>query len=773
MPDGTHGNRSARLPEFEALEARTLLSAVDNLPSIASLETPTNPVVVFETNLGDVYLELFPLDAPNTVANFLQYVQRGHYSETMVHRHQSNFVVQLGGYEYTDTNGLRRVFDETLAPVANEFGRSNQARTIAMAKFGGQPDSATNEWFINLSNNSSSLDNTAQPDNIDSGGFTVFGRVLGDASWAVVTAIRNLASRNLTTDPAFQGQVEDRALGRPLFRDANNFSTLTNTGTQDTANTAMNQFPTLGSFSGSFDAADQVRVTNAQIVKPQGSTSYYSQVLVYPEGYASFQSRMEIDLANTNASTATVQIVARYQVSTGLRDRTIFSGTLSANSSRTVVVHDTTNFDTSLVRKATPVAFEVYTSLPTTETDPKSVGATLNHFDYTGSFTESFFDITDAGQRSDTWDFAAIPASSKSYLTWQNTSDTATTVNVTFFISGQAPVSRTFNLGAYKRGGMRLANIPQLAALAEGTLVAARVTAGVDIVAAASSYFRTTVDDNGAAAGGERTFRSAVGAAGVPFGGSIEGIVGGVTRTATSSLTLAAFNSGPNAAVISLQAFRTSGAILTAVPAAFIMAAQSRAQVNLATVFPSIPVGESFTLRYTSTGPVALGAFFLDSSAAVEEATLTPVSTLTSDVLAFADGFTTVAGSVSSRETLTVFNPYAGRTMQANIAYVFSDGFVVTETVVLAELGGASFATESNTDVLAKVNSGSQFRNYSIIVRGSFVGDEELPLAVVAGLTRLDNRDTGSLDQVIAYGPSLVGDVFELDSSDFDPGIGG
>ncbi|MCC6285962.1 MAG: peptidylprolyl isomerase [Phycisphaerales bacterium] len=773
MPEGTLGNRFVRLPAFEALEPRTLLSAVDGLPSIASLETPTNPVVVFETTLGDVYLELFPLDAPNTVANFLQYVQRGHYSETLVHRHQSNFVVQLGGYEYTDTNGLRRVFDESLAPIANEFGRSNQARTIAMAKFGGQPDSATNEWFINLANNSSSLDNTAQPDNIDSGGFTVFGRILGDASWDVVTAIRNLTARNLTADPAFQGQVEDRALGRPLFRDANNFSTLTNTGTQDTANTAMNQFPTLGSFSGSFDAADQVKVLNAQIVKPQGSTSFYSQVLVYPEGYASFQSRMEIDLANTNDSTATVQIVARYEVSSGLRDRTIFSGTLSANSARTVVVHDTTNFGTSLVRKATPVAFEVYTSLPTTETDPQPVGAALNHFDYTGAFSESFFDISDDDQRSDTWDFAAVPASSKSYLVWQNTGDAATTVSVTFFISGQAPVSRTFNLGAYKRGGMRLANIPQLAAIAEGTVVAARITAGVDIVAAASSYFRTTVDDNGAAAGGERTFRSVVGAAGVPSGGSIEGIVSGLVRTASGTLTLAAFNAGPNAAVISLQAFRTNGSILTAVPAAFIMAAQSRAQVNLATVFPTIPLDESYTLRYTSTGPVALSALFLDSSTAMEEATLTPVSTRTSDALAFADGFTTVAGSVSTRETLTVFNPYAGRVLQANIAYVFSDGFVVTETVVLTELGGASFATEANVDVLAKVNSGEQFRNYSIIVRGSLVSVEDAPLAVVAGLTRLDNRDTGSLDQVIAYGPSLVGSIFDLDSTDFDPGLDG
>lgn len=773
MPEGTLGTHPSHRDSFEALEPRTLLSAVDNLPDISLLETSTNPVVVMETSLGDIYLELFPLDAPNTVANFLQYVQRGLYSETLVHRHQSNFVVQLGGYEYTDENGLRRVFDEALAPIANEFGRSNQARTIAMAKFGGQPDSATNEWFFNLRDNSASLDDTPQDDSIDSGGFTVFGRVLGDASWAVVQSITGLTVRNLSGDAAFQGQVEDLALGRPLFRDANGLSTLTDTGTPDTANGAMTQFPALGSFSGSFEAEDQVKVVNAQIVKPQGSTDYYSHVSVYPEGYASFQSRMEIDLANPSDATATVQIVARYEGRDGLRDRTIFSGTLAAGVSRTILVHDTTNFDTSLVRRATPVAFEVYTALSTSATVEEPVAASINHFDYSGAIGEAFFDISDSDLRSDTWDFAALPAAKCSYLVWQNTTDTDTTVSVNVLISGQAPITRTFNLAAYKRGGIDLSSIPQVAVLAEGTLISARVSAGVDIVAASSSYFLTTVDDNGGSPGGERTFRSAVGTAGVPGGGSVEGIYSGIVRPNQGSVTLAASNRGVTVAVISLQAFRADGSVLTAVPAAFIMGVQTRAQVNLATVFPTIPADEPYTLRYTSTAPVSLGLLMLNSAPEVEESTLEALAVRTGETLTFADGFTTQQGLVSTTEYLSIFNPYAVGRTQANVSFIFSDGAVVTTNVVLNPLGYTAIFTEDVSAALAKINSNSQFRNYSIIVRGSFEGDESTPRAIVASLTRIDQRDTGSLDQVLVTGPTLAGSIFALSNSVFDPGIGG
>ena len=128
-----------------------------------------------------VYIELLDNDAPNTVANFLNYIENANgdrrYDGTFIHRSIAGFVVQGGGFLYDPAAGP---FQGTIphipvdAPVANEFNpaNSNLRGTLAMAKLPGDPDSATSEWFINLTDNSADLD-------FQNGGFTVFARVLG------------------------------------------------------------------------------------------------------------------------------------------------------------------------------------------------------------------------------------------------------------------------------------------------------------------------------------------------------------------------------------------------------------------------------------------------------------------------------------------------------------------------------------------------------------------------------------------------------------------
>ncbi|MEM9218749.1 MAG: peptidylprolyl isomerase [Cyanobacteria bacterium P01_F01_bin.150] len=122
--------------------------------------------------------------APLTVQNFISYVEDDAYTNSIIHRSVSGFVVQGGGFTFENLQDEAIVTDD---PVQNEPSseRSNLRGTIAMAKLGGNPNSATSQWFFNLDDNSANLDR-------QNGGFTVFGEVLGEADLAVIDAIAAL-----------------------------------------------------------------------------------------------------------------------------------------------------------------------------------------------------------------------------------------------------------------------------------------------------------------------------------------------------------------------------------------------------------------------------------------------------------------------------------------------------------------------------------------------------------------------------------------------------
>jgi len=138
--------------------------------------------VEIPTSLGVVVVELWSEVAPCTVNNFLAYVESGRYDGTFIHRTVDGFVVQGGGFFYDTAEG---VFSEIELdpPVPNEPGVSNLRGTIAMARLGGQPDSATSQFFVNLADN-------VFLDSVD-GGFTVFGEVV-EPTLDVVDAIAAL-----------------------------------------------------------------------------------------------------------------------------------------------------------------------------------------------------------------------------------------------------------------------------------------------------------------------------------------------------------------------------------------------------------------------------------------------------------------------------------------------------------------------------------------------------------------------------------------------------
>ncbi|MEH6579421.1 MAG: peptidylprolyl isomerase [Amphritea sp.] len=107
-----------------------------------------NPVVVMTTSAGVIELELFAEQAPQSVENFLMYINKGFYKGTIFHRVIDNFMIQAGGF----TTEMER--KEAFPPIMNESmnGISNDKGTIAMART-NDPDSATSQFFINLKNN--------------------------------------------------------------------------------------------------------------------------------------------------------------------------------------------------------------------------------------------------------------------------------------------------------------------------------------------------------------------------------------------------------------------------------------------------------------------------------------------------------------------------------------------------------------------------------------------------------------------------------------------
>jgi peptidyl-prolyl cis-trans isomerase A (cyclophilin A) len=129
-----------------------------------------------KTTLGTIVVELDDEKAPISVANFKMYAKEGFYDKTLFHRVIPGFMVQGGGFDH------HGAYPQTMhkkpgakAGIKNEWtnGQKNKRATLAMARLGNQPDSATNQFFINLADN----DFLDQPR--DGAGYAVFGKVIG------------------------------------------------------------------------------------------------------------------------------------------------------------------------------------------------------------------------------------------------------------------------------------------------------------------------------------------------------------------------------------------------------------------------------------------------------------------------------------------------------------------------------------------------------------------------------------------------------------------
>lgn len=161
-----------------------LLTVVALLGAGALPGDAQNPIVVIDTSKGALEIELYPEYAPETVKNFLRYVDDGFYTDTIFHRVIRGFVIQGGGF--TPELDLKPTLDpiriETKGDLLNERGAVAMARST-------ERDSATSQFFINVTDNAE-LDHTKRQY-----GYTVFGRVIAgmetvDAIAGVQTSTR-------------------------------------------------------------------------------------------------------------------------------------------------------------------------------------------------------------------------------------------------------------------------------------------------------------------------------------------------------------------------------------------------------------------------------------------------------------------------------------------------------------------------------------------------------------------------------------------------------
>jgi len=161
----------------------------------SAISEDINPKVVLDTSKGKIVLELYPDNAPETVKNFLNYVDAKFYDGMIFHRVIPNFMIQGGGF----TTEMKR--KTTRAPIKNEAdkGLKNERGTIAMART-GDPHSATAQFFINTKNN----DFLNYRSKTQQGwGYAAFGKVVeGMKTVDAISAVKTKTSGGFRDVPA-------------------------------------------------------------------------------------------------------------------------------------------------------------------------------------------------------------------------------------------------------------------------------------------------------------------------------------------------------------------------------------------------------------------------------------------------------------------------------------------------------------------------------------------------------------------------------------------
>lgn len=655
--------RNDRRPEplMESLEERALFDSAA-LPSTSDMRNPLNTVVRLETNFGDIDIELFDTGtgadaAPLTTANFLQYVRDGDYDRVFFHRFVSGFVIQTGLARLS--TGANGAFGAQEIPVGanvnNEFNgstRSNIARTLAMAKQANDPNSASSQWFINLANNSSNLDT-------QNGGFTVFGEVLDDRSWSVVTAIT--------------AGVTNQNKGAPY----DELPVRTGADTSD-----------------GFTDDELVTITDAEVIKPQGVTSFYRFKYYYPEGFAGSTINEFLPIGNPNSVTASYQVIVRAETAqmqppanpTGpdpdfwYRDKVIKTGSLGANRRGGITVSQFSNAAANLVQQGVPYSIEVWST--------NRLSVNISHYDFGTATGEAF-----TTEPATSWALTRVEKGGevRDFIVWENTSDADAPITVTFYFADQAPIVLTDirTTQAFRRGGLSVNDLPQLP---DGAFSA--VVSSTQPIVAAITHFDPS---------GEGVGSSTLGVSGE---GQNVAILPLANLDSGISETLSFLNTGTTVAAITLIfSFSDGSPDLTITPPELILQPGRRGSFDPggnSTV--GALTGKSYTVRYSS-GAAKVYAESAHTQRGDELAN--PFAYNAATRTDFAEGFMDPARAGDDLfETISVYNPQiaglggSGDASSVTLRFMYTDGFVVSKTFTVDAGERLDVETDTLQDIL-------------------------------------------------------------------------
>jgi cyclophilin family peptidyl-prolyl cis-trans isomerase len=145
--------------------------STDKQPAPVAAPAKGKAVVLVETSMGNIKIELYPEKAPKSVENFLKYTKDGYYKDTIFHRVMAGFVIQGGGF-LADMSQKSPSYPAI--PLESQNGLKNSRGTVAMART-NQPNSATCQFYINLKDNGALDYNPAVQ---SANGYAVFGKVV-------------------------------------------------------------------------------------------------------------------------------------------------------------------------------------------------------------------------------------------------------------------------------------------------------------------------------------------------------------------------------------------------------------------------------------------------------------------------------------------------------------------------------------------------------------------------------------------------------------------
>lgn len=622
---------------MEALEGRVLLGG-DPFPSLSLLEHPDNPVVRMSTERGDIFIELLANEAPNTVANFLEFLDNPNVGQTFFHELIPGVSLQGGTWffledennDYTSTDSLNAAIP--MIHDMNEAGRANTERTIAAYFFPDPnfPVQYSAPMVFNLADNSS-VHPTSQ--------YVVFARVLDDNSWDVVQDIASLPTGNFGTAPNVYPGIQVYLPNVPL----------------DEAYT-------------SGDPANPgvvVQVPDMTLVRQSGAPDYYRYATYSAEGFTGATISEFIPIVNPNNDEVYYEVRVRYERGVGqdtTRDDLVFRGSIAANSRGGVTISTPDTWDAALALANRPYAIEVVSTL--------IVSANLSHYDFGIATGESFVSIFDTD-----WFFGDVQKNSgftNDFILWYNNNPVSADVTLTFIRgSDNFSTTITFRTEAFRRGGM---NIDTTGVLTEG-VYSVIVESTVPILASFTHY-----DDaeeipvrDGYASIGQQGEASHVGV--IPIAAHAG------SDPVTSDFNFAAYNPNGAAADITIDFF-VPGATLPMFTSTLTVAAGETGRLTR-----QLLSEETFIAVYRSTLAVHSSYSFIRN----EDSYSTPVGTHAGADFHFAEGFTDPARTSSHEleETLTIFNPFgtvfdlATEDASITLTFRYADGhtFSINRTV--------------------------------------------------------------------------------------------